>query len=174
MGYFFADELENSADVIAQCEREYGKGDLRALAQALSICATTKMTPPTWICNAVSNIVEQNIRAQKRRGRGGNFRAKLKQDTIHKLRWATVKHLRVNCRERAPTWERVFVEASYELRGTAAQGSEETMRRSYKLHRHDRLADKFYRLLGPEYLVKLAEQIYQERYGPLQVIAESW
>jgi hypothetical protein len=169
MGYFFADELENPADVIAQCEREYGNGDLRAIAQALSICAATKMAPPTWICDAVSDIVEQNIRAQKRRGPGGNYGAKLKLDAIHRVRWATVKHLHENCRERAPTWERVFVEAAHDLRGTAARGSEEAIRRSYKPYCHDPLIWKLYGYCGPQYLAELAEKIYQERHGPLKV-----
>jgi hypothetical protein len=167
---FFADERKNPADVIAHCEREYGKGDLEAIALALSICAGAKMTPPRWICNAVYDIVERNLRAQKRRGPGGNYGAKLKQDAIHRVRWATVKHLRVNCRERAPTWERVFVEASYELRGTAAQGSEEAIRRSYKLHCHDPLILQLNGLADAQYLAEIAKQIYQERHERLKEV----
>jgi hypothetical protein len=94
---------------------------------------------------------------------------KLKQDVIHKVRWATVKHLRENCRERAPTWERVFAEAEHDLRGIAAQGSEEAIRRSYKLHCHDPLILQLNGFAGPQYLAELAEQYYQERHGPLKV-----
>jgi hypothetical protein len=75
MHYFFVGELENTVEVIALCEREYGNGDLLAIAQALSVCAATKMTPPTWICDAVWDIVQRNIRTQKRRGRSGNYGA---------------------------------------------------------------------------------------------------
>src|SRR5262249_32962970 len=72
------------------------------------------------------------ISADRRRGRLGSYRARFRQHRIHLIRWATVKHLRENCRHQVRTWLDAYAEASRELRGTIAQGTEESMAASYK------------------------------------------
>jgi len=119
-------------------ERSFRKGDLPedrliALRDAIVLCAWYRVPPPKWVADAVTELCYRQIEADRRPGRLGSYRARFRQHRIHLIRWATVKHLRENCRERARTWSDAYTEASRELRGTIAQGSEEAMSASYKI-----------------------------------------
>jgi hypothetical protein len=122
---------------LAQFKTTFDKGDLPeisliALRDAIELCAWYRVPPPKWIADAVTQLCYRQIEADRRPGRLGSYQARLKQHRIHLVRWATVKHLRENCRERARTWNDAFAEASQELRRTIAQGSEEAIAASYK------------------------------------------
>jgi hypothetical protein len=106
---------------------------LNALSNATLLCAWSRRPPPKWIVDAVAELCDERINADRRPGRLGSYRARSRQHAIHLIRWATVRHLRDNCRKRVRTWNDAYTEASRELRGTIAQGSAEAMAASYKI-----------------------------------------
>lgn len=105
---------------------------LIALRDAISLCSWCRVPPPKWLEEAVTELCHKQILADRRPGRLGSYRARFRQHRIHLVRWAAVRHLRDNCRDRARTWDHAYAEASRELRGTIAQGSEEAIAASYK------------------------------------------
>lgn len=123
------DKLDATA--LAELRDAYFKGDLAALVIAVDICVM-RFGLPDWIMSAVADVAKKQIQGTKRRGRVGNYSAQRKQHAIHHVRWATVLHLRENCPERKLTWDGAYAEASQELRGTAAQGSADRMKASYR------------------------------------------
>jgi hypothetical protein len=130
--------VEKAPEHLALYERLFRTGDLPEdklipLRDAIVLCAWYRVPPPKWIADAVTELCYETISADHRRGRLGSYRARFRQHRIHLIRWATVKHLRENCRDRARTWADAYAEASRELRGTIAQGSEESMAASYKI-----------------------------------------
>lgn len=130
---------ERAPEHLTLHERSFHKGDLPedrliALRDAIEVCAWYRVPPPKWIADAVTELCHEQILADRRPGRLGSYRARFRQYRIHLIRWAAVRHLRDNCRERVRTWNDAYMEASRELRGTIAQGSQETMAASYKLH----------------------------------------
>ena len=133
-----------------------GAGDLWAIRTALCTCEVFGCVPP-WLFRPIDELIVEQILGKRRRGRAGNYLAAAKQHKVHLMRWATVKHLRENCRERAPTWDVAYREAARELRGTIAQGSEELMRASYKFYCRHPLTRG-----GPN-VAAIARQYYEER-----------
>jgi hypothetical protein len=130
---------EKAPEHLALHERRFRKGDLPedrliALRDAMVVCSWYRVPPPKWIADAVTELCYKHIEADRRPGRLGSYRARLRQYRIHLIRWATVRHLRDNCRERAKTWDDAYAEASRELRQTIAQGSEDSIAASYKAH----------------------------------------
>jgi hypothetical protein len=130
--------IEKAPERLALFERLFRQGDLPedrliALRDAIETCAWFRVAPPKWIADAVTELCYKQIEADRRPGRLGSYRARFRQHRIHLIRWAAVRHLRDNCRERAITWNDAYTEASRELRGTIAQGSSEAMAASYKI-----------------------------------------
>lgn len=128
-----------ASDHLAVHERLFRTEDLPehrliALRDAIVLCAWYRVPPPKWIADAVTELCYKQINADRRPGRLGSYRSRFRQHRIHLIRWAAVRHLRDNCRARARTWDDAYLEASRELRQTIAQGSEEAMAASYKMH----------------------------------------
>jgi hypothetical protein len=159
---------------LAGYERLFREGDLPedrliALRNATELCAWYRVPPPKWIADAVTELCHEQISADRRPGRLGSYRARLRQHRIHLVRWAAVRHLRDNCRERARTWNDAYAEASRELRGTIAQGSAEAMAASYKMHnRNSFLKTKKNRSDGA-FVAQTARQYFEARDVMLNV-----
>ncbi len=129
--------IEKTPEHLALYERLFRTGDLPedrfiALRDAIERCAWCRVPPPKWIADAVTQLCYKQIEADRRPGRLGSYRARLRQHRVHLVRWATVRHLRDNCRHRARTWHDAYAEASRELRQTIARGSAESIAASYK------------------------------------------
>jgi hypothetical protein len=130
--------IDKAPDHLALHEWSFRTGDLPedrliALRDAIVLCAWYRVPPPKWVADAVTELCYKQILAHRRPGRLGSYRARFRQHRVHMIRWAAVRHLRDNCRERARTWDDAYAEASRELRRTIAQGSEEAMAASYKM-----------------------------------------
>jgi hypothetical protein len=174
------DHLERPAGLIdkvpehlALHERLFRTGDLPeerliALRDAISLCSWCHVPPPKWLEEAVTELCYKQIEADRRPGRLGSYRARLRQHRIHMIRWATVKHLRDNCRERARTWDDAFTEASRELRQTIAQGSEEAMAASYKTFGRNAFI-KLRKVDGAGALADTAREYFEARDALLDV-----
>lgn len=131
--------IEKAPEHLALYEKLFRESDLPedrfiALRDAIVLCAWYRVPPPKWIADEVTELCYRQIHADRRPGRLGTHRARFRQYRIHLIRWAAVRHLKFNNPERARTWNEAYAEASRELRGTIAQGSEESMAASYKRH----------------------------------------
>jgi hypothetical protein len=154
-------------------ERSFRNGDLPeerliALRDAIVLCAWCRVAPPKWIADAVTDLCYKQIEADRRPGRLGSYRARFRQYRIHLIRWAAVRHLRDNCRERAQTWDDAYAEASRELRGTIAQGSSEAMAASYKMHSRSPLL-KVIKNSGAGALAETARSYFEGRNALLDM-----
>jgi len=161
--------LEKAPEHLAFHEREFRTGSLPeirliALRDAIVLCAWYRVAPPKWIADAVTDLCYKQIEADRRPGRLGSYRARFRQHRIHMIRWATVKHLRENCRERAKTWDDAYSEASRELRRTIAQGSEEAMAASYKLFRKNSFMKLIEKDSGMAALSNTAREYFEARH----------
>ncbi|MBG0803534.1 hypothetical protein IYW40_18895 [Methylocystis sp. H4A] len=145
------------------------EGRFIALRDAIELCAWYRVPPPKWVADAVTELCYSQIEADRRPGRLGSYHARFRQHRIHLIRWAAVRHLRYNCRDRIRTWHDAYAEASHELRKTIARGSEEVMATSYK--RHNR--NPFLKILkdngGEEALADTARSYFEEREMLLDV-----
>lgn len=117
-------------EFLALYERRFRTGDLPeerliALRDAISLCSWCRVPPPKWVEEAVTELCYKQIEADRRPGRLGSYRSRLRQHRIHLVRWAAVRHFRYNCPQR--TLDDAYAEASRELRQTIAQGSAEAM-----------------------------------------------
>jgi hypothetical protein len=133
------DLIEKAPEQLAHYEKLFSADDLPehrllALRDAIELCAWYQVPPPKWVAAAVPELCYAQIEAHRQPGRLGSYQTRLRQHRIHLIRWATVRHLRDNCRERFPTWNNAYEGASVELRATIAQGNEEVMAASYKKH----------------------------------------
>ena len=157
---------EKAPEHLALYERLYRKGALPedkliALRDAIELCAWRRVPPPKWIADAVTELCYKTISVDRRPGRLGSYRARFRQHRIHLIRWAAVKHLRRNCRDRARTWADAYAEAARELRGTIAQGGEEVMAASYKAF--GRNMKSFGKAHGADALAKAARDYFEAR-----------
>jgi hypothetical protein len=160
MDYLLAfDDFSDPPGYLTRCEQAYKDGNLRAIYYALSTCRKKNIAVPEWLVEAVSEITWLQTFGQKGRGRSGNYFAKLKQDNIHELRWAIVKHLRGT----GLTWPRAYAAAASELRGSAAQGSEDAMCSSYKKFNRSAYILYHKNTSRPEFLVEIARGFYEHR-----------
>jgi hypothetical protein len=160
--------IDKVPEHLALYERLFRKGDLPeerliALRDAISLCSWCRVAPPRWLEQAVTELCYKQILEDRRPGRLGSYRARFRQHRIHMIRWATVRHLRDNCRERAPTWNDAYAEASLELRQTIAQGSEEAMAASYKMHSRNPNLKLIKKGGGANALTKIARQDFEAR-----------
>lgn len=159
---------DKAPEHLALHERLFRKGDLPedrliALRDAMVVCAWYRVPPPKWIADAVTELCYKQILADRRSGRLGSYRARFRQYRIHLIRWAAVRHLPDNCRERARTWNDAYTEASRELRGTIAQGSEEAMAASYKLHSRNSLLKTMKRDDDGTFIARTAREYFEAR-----------
>ncbi len=164
---------DKAPEHLAFHERLFRKGDLPedrliALRDAIVVCAWYRVPPPKWIADAVTELCYRQILADRRPGRLGSYRARFRQHRIHLVRWAAVRHLRDNCRERARTWDHAYAEASRELRGTVAQGSEEAIAASYKVFGRNSLM-KSIRKDGENALAETARTYFEARDALLDI-----
>jgi hypothetical protein len=161
--------IEKAPEHLALYERLNREGVLPedrliALRDAIVLCAWYRVPPPKWVADSVTELCYEQIKADRRPGRLGTYRARFRQHRIHLIRWAAVKHLRDNCPERARTWGDAYAEASRELRGTIAQGSEEAVAASYKLYSRNSFL-KIIRQSGGNQAVADAAREYFEARG---------
>jgi hypothetical protein len=166
--------IDNVPEQLAFHERSFRTGDLPeerliALRDAISLCSWCREPPPKWLEEAVTELCYKQILTDRRPGRLGSYRARFRQYRIHLIRWATVRHLRDNCRERARTWDDAYAEASRELRQTIAQGSEEAMAASYKMHSRSPYFKIARESGGAEALAKTAREYFEARDVMLDV-----
>jgi hypothetical protein len=169
--------VRNTPKHLAHYERLFKTGGLPedsliALRDAMELCAWCHVPPPRWLADAVTELCYKQILADRRPGRLGSYPARLRQHRIHLVRWATVKHLRENCRERARTWSDAFVEASRELRKTIAQGSEEAMAASYKRFGRNPLIKLIKKDGGAGALAEMARDYFEAKDFQLNVFSE--
>jgi hypothetical protein len=165
---------EKAPEHLALHKRRFQKGELPeerliALRDAIELCAWYRVPPPKWVADAVTELCYKQILADRRRGRLGTYRARFRQYHIHLIRWATVRHLRHNCRERARTWNDAYAEASRELRGTIAQGSEISMAASYKRHARNGFLKLIKNSGGDEALSETARNYFEARDAMLDI-----
>jgi hypothetical protein len=112
---------------------DWREGDLLAAAEAARLCRLYRQPPPPWLVDAIAALVDQHMTDAEKRGR--------RALAIHLARWEAVKELRERRQQlleehgddRGTSWERVWPAVSDILNNTAAAGSEETVRASYKL-----------------------------------------
>jgi hypothetical protein len=166
--------VDKAPQHLAIHKREFDEGDLPehrliALRDAIVLCAWYRVPPPKWIADAVTELCYKQISADRRPGRLGTYRARFRQYRIHLIRWAAVRHLRDNCPERAQTWNDAYTEASRELRGTIAQGSDEAMAASYKLHSRNPLLKIVKENGGKVALSKTAREYFEARDAMLDM-----
>ena len=145
------------------------EGPLIALRDAIEMCAWHRVPPPKWIADAVAQLCYRQIEADRRPGRLGSYHARLKQHRIHLVRWATVKHLRENCRQTARTWNDAYAQASRGLQQTAAQGSEEAIAASYKSYARGWARNFKSALGGRAALADTARNYFEGRHGLLSM-----
>ncbi len=160
--------IDKAPDHLALHERLFCTGDLPedrliALRDAIVLCAWYRVPPPKWVADAVTELCYKQIITDRRPGRLGSYRARFRQYRIHMIRWAAVRHLRDNCRERARTWDDAYAEASRELRQTLAQGSEEAMAASYKMHSRNPYLKLIKESGGAKALAKTAREYFELR-----------
>ena len=142
---------------------------LIALRDAITLCAWYRVPPPKWIADAVTELCYKQISGDRRPGRFRTYRARFRQHRIHLIRWATVRHLRDNCRARARTWNDAYAEASRELRGTIAQGSDDAMAASYKRHSRNPFLKLISENGGKRALAKTAREQFEAREAMLDI-----
>lgn len=160
--------IDKAPEHLALHERLFRKSDLPedrliALRDAIEVCAWCRVPPPKWIADAVTQLCYQQILADRRPGRLGSYRARFRQYRIHLIRWAAVRHLRDNCRERARTWSYAYAEASRQLRGTIAQGSAEAIAASYKIHSRNSFLKLTKEYGGAQALAQSAREYFEAR-----------
>jgi hypothetical protein len=159
---------------LAHHERLFRKGELPedrliALRDAIVVCAWYRVPPPKWIADAVTELCYKEILTDRQPGRLGSYRARFRQHRIHLVRWAAVRHVRDNCRERARTWEDAYAEASLELRHTIAQGSEEAMAASYKAQSRNPILRWIKESAGAKALAETAREYFEAREVMLDI-----
>lgn len=160
--------IEKAPEQLTFYERLFRTGDLPedrliALRDAITLCAWYRVPPPKWIADAVTDLCYSQIESDRRPGRLGSYHARFRQYRIHLIRWAAVRHLRENCRERARTWDDAYAEASRELRQTIAQGSAEAMAASYKMQNRNPYLRIMKDSSGPEAVAKCAREYFEAR-----------
>lgn len=165
---------EKAPDHLALHERSFRNGELPedrliALRDAIVVCAWYRVPPPKWIADAVTELCYKQILADRGPGRLGSYHARFRQYRIHLIRWATVRHLRDNCPKRARTWNEAYREASRELRGTIAQGSEEAMAASYKIQSRNAWLKLMKKNGGATTLARSAREYFEARDVMLDV-----
>jgi hypothetical protein len=107
-------------------ERAWRDGSPTAVLDALHFCWGHKRPPPDWLLTAVQDSISKQLSRRDRR----NFHS----DQIHYTRWDAV----VEARERfGMTWPDAYAAVSELLKGTLAEGSEETIKSSYRLVQKD-------------------------------------
>jgi hypothetical protein len=166
--------IDKAPKHLALYERLFHKGELPedrllALRNAIELCAWYRVAPPKWIADAVTELCHKEILADRRPGRLGSYRARLRQHRIHLIRWAAVRHLRDNCRERVRTWNAAYAEASRELRGTIAQGSDEAMAASYKIESRNPSLKLIRKTGGATAVSNSAREYFEARHVMLDV-----
>jgi len=99
-----------------------------AVGEALRCCRQFQQVPPGWLVDAVTQLVTESPRETAKR------RKRHAADMLHYERWDCVNELRERKSElpEGKTWDLAYDAASEMLRGTAAGGSPESMRQSYR------------------------------------------
>jgi hypothetical protein len=108
---------------ISVCERAWHAGVSDAVVDAIALCDVYGVPPPAWLAGAVRALVARTPSAKR------------KMDLIHYARWDAVQELRDRKGEEGlpKTWEECYARVSAFFEGTQAQGSPETIKRSYQL-----------------------------------------
>ena len=117
------DEKEQLITELSNCEPAIRAGNLDLLELALEICRRCQLAVPLCLLPHTLEAINLLLKLSPR------TRQKMMQREIHQIRWATVHHLRIT---RRLTWEAAYEAATKELNHTRAEGSEETLRASYK------------------------------------------
>lgn len=136
------------------CENAWRLGNFPALVDAIEDCIKFKCPPPPWVMHAVATLVARQMLVKTGRGAFNSRQARFEENLKHYARWDMVNELQERGREFYERWEfhrkmgypvdgmikdegltkeAACKRASEELEGTAAAGSEETIRRSYNL-----------------------------------------
>lgn len=166
--------IEKKTEYLELYEELYVTNDLPemrfiALRDAIELCACHCVPPPKWLADAVTQLCYARIISDRRPGRLGSYYARLRQHRIDLIRWASVRHLRDNCRDRVRTWHDAYATASFELRTTIAQGSEEVMAASYKRHNKQSYLKLLKMSGGAEAVASSAQFYFEEREQLLDV-----
>jgi hypothetical protein len=90
--------IDKAPEHLALHERLFRTGHLPeekliALRDAIVLCAWYRVPPPKWVADAVTELCYKQIKADRRPGRLGSYRARFRQYRIHLIRWAAVRHL---------------------------------------------------------------------------------
>jgi hypothetical protein len=153
---------DEKATVLAElrkCEPKISAGNLHVLEFTLEICRRCDLSTPAWVLPHALDAINTLLKLHPR------TRNKMIQREIHQLRWATVHHLRHGLKL---TWDAAYIEATKELYDTRAQGTEETIRASYKwMTRHPII--KSIRQHG---MPGELDEFAREQYGKRQDISE--
>jgi hypothetical protein len=166
--------IEKAPERLALYEKWFRADDLPegrfiALRNAIELCAWYRVPPPKWVADAVTALCYARIKADRRPGRLGSYQARFRQHRIHMIRWAAVRHLRDNFRERVRTWHDAYAGAADELRKTIAQGTEEVMAASYKRHNRNPYLKMIKNSGDAKALADVARELFEEREGLLDI-----
>jgi hypothetical protein len=113
-------------------EARWQAGDITAVARAIQECHRAKQPPPWWLVDAAKTLTVAAMAEKEKR---------LRRDwNIHQRRWEALTELRDRRDEfaergddRGATWERAREAVSDLLKGSAAEGSADAIKRSYDL-----------------------------------------
>jgi hypothetical protein len=123
---------------LRRMERAWGQGVTRALSDAVRFCHRSSVPPPVWVVQGIQAALAQYGGQHRRWGRLATPEERERQNRIHHERWDAVTELRERKDELAalgyhPSWQEAYVNASEKLAGTEAEGSPESMKKSYQL-----------------------------------------
>jgi hypothetical protein len=117
------DEKEYVLAELSTCEPKIRAGNLHVLEVVLEVCNRCALPAPVWLLPYLLETINKLLCSRV------GMRKNWLQREIHQVRWATVHHLRST---QGLPWEEAWARARKELAQTRAEGSEETMRASYK------------------------------------------
>lgn len=135
---------------------------LLALRDAIDLCSWVQIPPPKWIADATTQLCYKQITDDRRPGRLGTYKARLRQHRIHLVRWATVRYLR-DRKGPSKTWNDAYADASRILRGTIAQGSDEAIAASYKSYSKISIFGSLRKSGGESAVSASAEEYFEAR-----------
>ena len=129
MVQFMNQRLQDSLD---RCERGWKSGSLPAVMDAIRYCERYGVPPPSWLVQAVTTVVMQQLRTPIPGAIGWVNTAEkaLRNDLIHFQRWQAVVDLRRE--DESLSWDQAYAAASKELEGSPAAASTDTIEASYK------------------------------------------
>jgi hypothetical protein len=133
---------------LSSLRRAHFCGNFFAIVEAIEFCAKYGKPLPTWLSEAVLAELKNNYfnAGKGSLGRLSRSLASDRQAYIHYWRWSAVEELRRRKEELKltpegagprrpflePTWEAAYENASNALKGTIAEGSPDTVKKSYQ------------------------------------------